>query len=295
MNLVATGLSSARLHRVVGAVVRAFVLAAALLAAGTAAAQVAVTSYHYDHGLTGWNDHEASLDYSTVPGLPGRLQFQPLFTVPLDGLVFAQPLMVPNAIVRGDPNPGTHDVVYVATYNNTIYAIDPTRGSILAQRTLDPAGNEPCVRPGQASAGINGTPVIDRAHHALYVIDLTVVANRAAYFLHAIDLNTLADITAPTEVSASQRLLNKTFYNFNAPYERQRAALAEVNGNIYAGFAGSCEFKHLGFPGSRGWVLGWQASTLQPLPLAELTDQRVSSPNHIFLTSVWMSGSGLAS
>ncbi|HEY5072294.1 MAG TPA: hypothetical protein VII63_09705, partial [Caulobacteraceae bacterium] len=276
--------------------VRAFAAVAALLAAGTAAAQVAVTSYHYDHALTGWNDHETALDYSTVRGRPGGPQFQPLFTIPLDGYVFAQPLVVPNAIVRGDPNRGSHDVVYVATYNNTIYAIDPSRGAILAQRTLDPAGVQPCLPPGQGpSAGINGTPVIDRAHHALYVIDLTVVANRAAYFLHAIDLNTLADITAPTEVSASQHLLNKSVYDFNPSYSIQRAALAEVDSRIYAGFAGSCNGNQLGLPPSRGWVLGWQASTLQPLPLAELTDQRVSSPNHIFLTSVWMSGSGLAS
>ena len=63
-------------------------------------------------------------------------------------------------------------------------------------------------------------------------------------------------------------------YTFQASKNRQRAALLEANGNIYVGFASFCDFfANL----SRGWVLGWNASTLTPLAANQLNDKLAQS------------------
>jgi hypothetical protein len=90
--------------------------------AGPVAAQspFAVTTYHYDALRTGWNNHETILTATSFPGSFGMLK-----TVALDDQVDAQPLLVPGLTITAGPFAGsTHDVVYVATESNTIYAID---------------------------------------------------------------------------------------------------------------------------------------------------------------------------
>jgi len=251
------------------------------------AQDVAVTTYHYDNARTGWNDQETVLNYANVQGP----RFRPLFTVPVDGLVFAQPLVVPNVVVWGDPNPGSHDVVYVASYNNTIYAIDPTRGTIVGQRTLDPPRADACK--GYGIDGINGTPVIDLAAKTMYIVDYTSASGGPAYYLHAISIETLADVVPPRLISASQTLTDGSTSDFDAAYTRQRTGLALVNGNVYAAFAAACEDR-TGGKAARSWMLGWRGRTLRPLPFAELTDRLATDSNNYFHTSIWMSGAGLA-
>ncbi|HKF58037.1 MAG TPA: hypothetical protein VKJ45_21445, partial [Blastocatellia bacterium] len=71
-----------------------------------------------------------------------------------------------------------------------------------------------------------------------------------------------------------------------------RSATFEANGNIYVGFASFCDFF---YNLSRGWVLGWNVSTLKPLAANQLNDDLAQTPNNnYFLSSVWMSGNGLA-
>ena len=106
----------------VGAVL-VFITAGTLLAAG----QVAVTTYHYDNNRTGWNKHETALTPANV-GIPS---FGWLRTVALDDQVDAQPLMVPGVLITAGQFQGPHDVVYVATEHNTVYAIDVHSGIVL--------------------------------------------------------------------------------------------------------------------------------------------------------------------
>jgi hypothetical protein len=105
---------------------------------------------------------------------------------------------------------------------------------------------------------------------------------------------------SPQVVSATQKLSDQSDFRFNATYQRQRAALLQANGNIYAGFAAFCDFKA---SYSRGWVLGWNGTTLAGLASGELTNRRTDAstadcwPDNnqpCFLSSVWMSGYGLA-
>lgn len=88
-------------------------------------------------------------------------------------------------------------------------------------------------------------------------------------------------------------LTDGTFYKFDDPATCQRSALLLVGGSIYAGFRGN-ESSKKGSTVGRGWLLGWTASTLAPLmPL--LTNGNATAANSMFLTSIWMSGSGIAS
>ena len=125
----------------------------------------------------------------------------------------------------------------------------------------------------------------------MWLISYTFENGRPVYRLHALDLSTLADKRPSVVVTASATLANGSAYVFDAFASRQRSALLFANGNIYAGFASFCDVRA---DLSRGWVLGWNATTLAPLPANELTNKAVGAPHNFYLSSVWMSGDGLA-
>ncbi len=262
----------------------AFMSASALLAT----AQTAVTTYHYDNNRTGWNKSETVL----TPANVGKTTFGLLQNVTLDDQVDAQPLVVPGVMITAGNSQGLHDVVYVATENNTVYAIDVHSGTVL----LSPNLGIPVVRPlgcgnNGPNVGINSTPVIDLSSHTLYVIAYTQDSTGPAYRLHALDLGSLTDKVAPQLVTASHALADGSTFNFNAKYQRQRPGLLLANGSIYAGFGSFCDFNaNL----SRGWLLGWTAGSLAPFPSNQMNDLQVTDPDSFFLSSIWMSGYGPA-
>ena len=261
-----------------------FISAGAQLAAG----QVAVTTYHYDNNRTGWNQHETVLTPANV-AIPS---FGLLQTVMLDDQVDAQPLVVPGVQITAGQFQGPHDVVYVATEHNTVYAIDVHNGTVLLSPNFGPPVPRPlnCNNNGP-NVGINSTPVIDLSSNTLYVMIYSQDQTGPAYYLHALDLGSLNDKVAPQLVTASQALTDGTAFNFNATYQRQRPALLLANGSIYAGFGSFCDFK----PSlSRGWLLGWTAGSLAPFPSNQLLDRQATSPKTFFLSSIWMSGYGPA-
>ena len=143
-----------------------------------------------------------------------------------------------------------------------------------------------------AVVGINSTPVIDPVSSTLYVMVYTYANKTPSYQLHALNLTTLQDKVTPAVVSASAKLSTGTTYKFNPAASRQRSGLVlAANGNIYAAFASFCDASaNL----SRGWLLGWQAGTLTPLPANHLDDQLAQSPDSFFLSSIWMAGFGVA-
>lgn len=253
--------------------------------------KIAVSTYHYDNFRTGWNSHELLLNPSLRLKGPGPqvLEFGLLKTVALDDTVYAQPLIVPDVAIAG----GKHDVVYVVTENNTVYAIDGNSGEILLTRNLGPAvprDLEYCANNGPR-VGIESTPVIDLAHNTMYLISYTTVPllGWPIYLLHGIDLTTLKDQSgSPVVVSATHKLTDGSTFSFNAADHRQRAALLFEDGNIYAAFSSWCDRS-----AARGWLLGWRASDLQPLAANSLTNTSpVSASNK--LSTIWMSGYGVA-
>jgi hypothetical protein len=254
----------------------------------TAAAQVSVTTYHYDNYRTGWNSRETIL----TPANVASTSFGLLSTVALDDQVDAQPLFVPNVNITAGTRPGKHDVVYIVTGNDTVYAIGATAGDILLKQSLGTPVRWPLgCRQNGPNVGITSTPVIDLASNTLYVMAYTQDSTGPAYRLHALDLGSLTDKITPPIVTASHTLTNGMTFSFNATYERQRPGLLLANGNIYAGFGSFCD---MATNVSRGWLLGWNATTLAPLTANQILDTQPSSPNTFFLSSIWMSGYGLA-
>jgi hypothetical protein len=251
--------------------------------------EIAVTTYHFDNMRTGWNSEEEKLRYNNAT----PAHFGMLHSVTLDEQVDAQPLVVPHVRIVGGPSPGEHEVVYVATENNTVYAIDAKNGQVLLNPQFGPPVPTPlgCTNNGP-NVGINGTPVIDRQRETMYVVVYTLAAGVPEYWIHALDIKSLTDKMPAQKVAASHTLNNgTTTFSFQATYQRQRPGLLLANGNVYAGFGSFCDW---GGSNSRGWILGWKADTLAALPANRLDDTMTTSPCPLFLSSVWMSGYGLA-
>jgi hypothetical protein len=264
------------------------VLSASVIAfaAVGAMSQIAVTTYHYDNNRTGWNQHETVL----TPANVSSTSFGLLRDVALDDQVDGQPLLVPGVTITAGAHRGKHNVVYVATEGNTVYAIDSTTGTVL----LNPNFGKPVTNPlgcnnNGPNVGINSTPVIDPATNTMYVLIYT--NDGPTYRIHALDLGSLADKVPPEVVVASHALIDGSTFNFNAKYQRQRPGLLLANGNIYAGFGSFCDFSaNL----SRGWLLGWTTDSLTPLAANQVFDTQPTSPHSFFLSSIWMSGYGPA-
>ncbi|MBV9992360.1 MAG: PQQ-binding-like beta-propeller repeat protein [Alphaproteobacteria bacterium] len=264
--------------------------AAALIAAAAHAAPggTRVVTYHYDNLRTGWNAAEREL----TPSVVGSSQFKMVASTPLDDLVHAQPLVMTHQHIQGH---GIHDVVYVATESNTLYAIDAATGAVLKSHNFGPPvpytglPNQ-CTNNGP-NLGITSTPVILQVTGKIYLMTYTFPDFVPTYQLHQVDLATLEDAIAPVTVTASAKLSDGSTYKFDASVSRQRPALLLSNGNVYAGFGSFCDSAA---DRSRGWMLGFSGDDLSPLSGNELANARTRSPNMYFLSSVWMSGAGPA-
>ena len=227
--------------------------------AAVAAIPPSIVTYHYDDYRSGWNSAETILTPANVDSLALE------YAIALDEQVDAQPLYVDG-------------IVYVVTENNTVYAINPSAGAVVASRNLDtpvPMSALPgACNENSPVVGITSTPVIDPAANLLYLIAYTYENGSPIYRLHALHLGTLADMITPVIVTATASLSGNSTYNFNPSVSRQRAALLLSNGNIYAAFSSFCDFASNVNP---GWVLGWNASKFAPLPANYLINRQESS------------------
>src|SRR5579862_1507045 len=258
-------------------------------------AQTSVTTYHNDIGRTGQNLNETILTTSNV----NATQFGKLFSQPVDGQIYAQPLYLPGLTIGGQ----THNVVFVATENDTVYAFDAdsnagANASPLWQASMltaaHGAASGATAFPASELAaditplvGITGTPVIDPSTNTLYVVSKSLEGGNSVQRLHALDVTTgnekfggpvvvTATIAGTGNGSVSGQL------TFDSMWENQRPGLLLVNGVLYIGFAA-----HGDNGPWHGWILGYNAATLKP------TGVYNSSPNGVG-SGFWMSGAGLA-
>jgi hypothetical protein len=260
-----------------------------ILTAATSNTGTSVVTHHNDTLRTGWNDRETSLTAANV----NSNSFGLLAAVPLDDQVDAAPLVLAGQPFAGAS--GKHNIAFVVTENDSVYAIDTATGAVLGKRNLGapvPESTLPaaCNNNGE-NVGITSTPVIDAARQTLYLIADTYENGAPVFRIHALSVRNLADELPPVVVTATHRRSDNSLEVFTPLVQRQRAALLEANGTIYAAFGSYCD---AAANISRGWVLGWSASTLAPLASNDLTDRAVQSPAQFFLASVWMSGAGLA-
>ena len=166
-----------------------------------ASASQNVLTYHGDNLRTGWFSAETQL----TPANVNSQTFGLLQTVTVDERVDAEPLYVAQQMIQGQ---GTHNVVYVATENNSVYAIDAESGAILWQQNFGTAVpytyKQGCdnVYPFM---GILSTPVIDLAGGAMYFVADVYNGTSDTFYLHAISLASGADLVAPVAIQFPKR------------------------------------------------------------------------------------------
>lgn len=254
------------------------VVLAAIFAAGfpRAFAQVNILTNKMDNSRTGQNISETLLTLSNV----NSTQFGKLATFNVDGYVQAQPLYMSGLTINGV----TRNVVFVATMNNSIYAIDADTDAQLWQVNLGPAvisSQEGCSGvTGFNQIGILSTPVIDPTTNTIYVTSKTFVSTTAsAYALHALDLTTgLEKFGGPVSIAATVGTLT-----FTPLKQIQRPGLLLSNGTLYIGFGSNgCDFN------ARGWLFAYSSNLQQQL--AVMTTQ----PDNSYGSSIWQGGVGPA-
>lgn len=171
------------------------------LASPAVGQSVNVLTHHYDALRTGWNDRETVLSASNA----GQIQLQN--SVGLDEQVDAQPLLVTSQTIA---NQGVHDVIYIATENNGVYAIDAGSGAILINRNLGTAVSINNLlgqcNNNSAVVGINSTPAIDLTTQTMYLITYTWENSSPVYRLYALDLGSLADKIPSVVIGGSATL-----------------------------------------------------------------------------------------
>jgi hypothetical protein len=249
-------------------------------------AQVNVTTYHNDISRTGQNTQETILTTANV----NSTLFGKLFSVPVDGAVYAQPLYLSAVTIAG----GTHNVLYVATEHDSVYAIDADNGALYAQASLIPAGGSTVNSDADLGCGdlvpevgITGTPVIDPVAGILYVVASSKVNGTFVQYLHALSVTTLTEmLNGPMNIQAAVPGTGYDAVNgsviFNTLQENQRAALLLENSHVVIGWSSHCDNDPW-----HGWVISYNATSLAQEAVFN------ASPNGEH-NGVWMSGGGAA-
>lgn len=250
--------------------------------------QVNVLTQHNNTSRTGANLDEVFLNTANV----NARQFGKLFSRALDGYVYAQPLYV---LQLSFPDQSLHNVVYVATEHDSVYAFDADDASAtepLWQAKLGepiPSGDiSPDYRDLVPEIGITGTPVIDPDSQTLYVVAKSKDIGNGAYHqkLHALNLTTGQDKPgSPVEITASVQGKGKGSIDgkisFDPLLQVNRPALLLLNGVVYIAFG-----SHGDIGNYHGWVLGYDAATLAQTTVFNTTPDGGEA-------AVWQSGQGL--
>ena len=240
--------------------------------------QVNVWTGQYNQQRTSSNTTETILTPENV----NTSQFGLLFTRAVDAYIYAQPLYLPQVTVSGTK----HNVVFVATLNNSVYAFDADNATLTAplwQVNLGPAATMTTL----PQCGILSTPVIDISSGTMYVVALTEQSSTESFSLHALDITSGAEkfggpVAIHASVSGTGSGSSGGKIQFNAALELQRPALLLFNGVVYMGFARQ---KTEGVYPFHGWELGYNATTLKPVFVLNTTPNGNEG-------GIWMSGRG---
>ncbi len=240
------------------------------LSSAIAMAQVAVTTYHNDNYRTGSNSQEAILTVSNVT----TQSFGKRATFAVQGYVYAQPLYLPGLTIGGT----SHNVVFVATEHDQVYAFDVNSGQQLWRTNFLATGGFRYVISPVSSGdvgcgdlvpeiGITGTPVIDTATGTMYLVAKTKVYDSLIHTtsfyqtLHALDIKTGLDKVAPVPISATYPG-NGTgsvggILTFDPLVEAQRSSLLLLKGQVFITWASHCDLGAY-----HGYIMSFNESTL---------------------------------
>ena len=246
-----------------------------------------VLTFHNDSARDGVN----SLETTLTPANVNATDFGKVFSFPVDGDVYAQPLYVPTLTI---PSNGIHNVLYVATEHDSVYAFDAdglSNTPLWQTSFIDPANGITTVPSEDTGSndifpevGITGTPVIDRTSNTLYVVDVTKNSQNMQNPIYQWNLHAL-DLTTGAEKFGGPVLINPTLYGtsggtFDALTEGQRSALLVTNGVVYVPFA-----SHGSVPPYHGLLLAFSASNLNQLGVFDVTPDGTDG-------GIWECGNG---
>lgn len=242
-----------------------------------------ISTARVDTNRSSWNSQEYFLTPANVAASFGKLG---AYTT--DGYVYSQPLFIPAILTSG----GQHDLLIVATMNNSVYAFDANSpGSLPVWNvnlgTARTSYTTPYDFLYSGSVGVLSTPVADVPNNHLFVVSATPTPSYVLYELNLATGATIASVTITGSVSGSGDSMGSDcvsggVVSFCPQYETQREALTLANGNVYIGF-GSFGDAHPW----HGWIFGYSASNLSQVGVFCVT------PNG-YGGAVWSAGSGLA-
>jgi hypothetical protein len=247
-----------------------------------------VLTYHNDSARSGQNLNETVLTPQNV----NSSSFGKLFSVSVDGYVYTQPLYLANVTIPGG---SVHNIVYVATEHDSVYAFDADAGAPLWQVSfINPASGITTLTTTDVSCtaiqpevGITGTPVIDPATGTLYVVARTKENGTFVQRLHALDVTTGTEkfggpVLIQASVAGTGAGTVAGTVNFDPQLENQRAALLLQNGLVYIGWASLCDVTPF-----HGWLMAYDSQTLTQAGVLNTTPNGVDG-------GIWASGSGPA-
>ena len=253
-------------------------------------AQGPVTTWHYDNARSGANSSETTLTPQNV----NSKEFGKLFTQPVDGAVIGQALYLPGVTI---PNAGVHNVVYVATMHDSVYAFDADTATgknahPLWHRSFLKNGTTPVPIALQKCGGVTlwtevgivSTPVIDPVAGTLYIVAKTYENSASVHRLHALDVATGREKTgSPIVITASYEFAGQNNI-FQDAMQVNRPALLLENGNLYIAFGSNgCRNDK-----EQGWVVAYDAATLQPAGAFDVEPGESAA-------AIWQRGGGLSS
>ncbi len=237
-----------------------------------ATAQVAVTTYQNDTYRSGTNTHETSLTLTNVN--VNQFGLRTLFAV--RGYVYAQPLYVPNVNINGV----MHNVLYVATEHDQVYAFDVNSGQQLWHKSLLIAiGPFLQVTPVPSNdvnctdlipeIGITGTPAIDISNNEMFLVAKTkehnLITQTTKYYqtLYGLDIRTGALRNPPHRVNATYPGTGWGSQNgmltFDPLLQGQRASLLLADGQVFVGWGSHCDIGAY-----HGWLIAYNEFSLLP-------------------------------
>jgi outer membrane protein assembly factor BamB len=246
-----------------------------------------VVTYHNDITRSGENLDETILTPSNV----NSSSFGKLFTMSVDGVIDAEPLYLSELSIAG----GTHNVVYVVTENDNVYAFDADAGTLLWRVSLLQSGESPSGDFGctqiSPQIGITSTPVIDRSsgpHGTIYVVAMS--KKSSAYFqrIHALDVTTgQEEFGGPVVVQAKYPGTGDDssdgYVRFDPKQYAERQGLLLLNHVVYTGWTSHCDNRPY-----TGWLIGYSESSLAQTSVLNLTPNGSQG-------SIWQAGAGMAS
>ena len=250
----------------------------------TSSTHTDVTTYRNDIARTGADTIESVL----TPANVNSSSFGLLRMLTVDGKVDAQPLYLSQLSVAG----ATHDVLFVATENDSVYAFDPRTGATLWHVSLLGSGETPSDDRGcgqiTPQIGVTSTPVIDSGagpNGAIFVVAMSKDSSSNYYQrLHALDLTTGAELfNGPVVVNPVYSSAAGGQQTFSPGQYAERAALLLESGTVYTAWTSHCDIQ----PYS-GWVVAYSESTLAQTAVLNIAADSNGGP------SIWMSGGGLA-